>query len=211
MYDPSDMDHVRQSTAGLPAPVPTHPLRAKLSWTLIRRLIRYSATSAVALGFSEATLLIIVATKLTGATVAAAIANLVGVVPSYLLSRYWIWPEADRRRTGLQVAQYWTISIISMLITSLATGFIAHHSPTRGSARVALVGLGFLAVNLVLWLAKYVAYQRVVFRRGEAARQPDAGLDAESLPELPELRDYVPPPVFSTNPPGVLSEGLPER
>jgi|SRR5579871_6493378 len=143
--------------------------------------MRYGVTSIVALGVSEATLLIIIATHLTGATVAAAIATFSGMLPSYLLSRYWIWPEADRQRTGRQVALYWSISIVAMLITSFATGFVAHHSPARGVERVAVVGLGFLGINLVLWVAKYVAYQKVVFRPAAPANSPTAGLAAETL------------------------------
>lgn len=134
--------------------------------TRVLRFLRYGTTSAIALGVSEATLLIVVGTGLTGATAGALIANVAGVPPSYLLSRYWIWRDADRRRTGRQFILYWVVSIISMLITSLATGFVAHHSTTHGSEHVELVGLAFLGLNLVLWIAKFVAYQKIVFRGG---------------------------------------------
>jgi putative flippase GtrA len=167
-------------------------VRSHLSWSTFWRVIRYGLTSAICLGISEATLLVIVAMHLTGATVAAAIASLVGVLPSYLISRYWIWPEADRKRTGRQVAIYWAISVVSIAITSFGTGFIAHHTPEKGAAHVAVVGIGFPLINLVLWVAKFFAYQLVVFRKGRpsndewlvAAETIEGGELAEAAPRL---------------------------
>jgi len=155
-------------------------VRARLTWPVIWRVVRYGLTSVIALGISEVTLLVIVATHLTGATVAAAIASLVGVLPSYLISRYWIWPEADRTRTGQQVAVYWAISIVSIALTSFGTGFIAHHTPEKGAAHVAVVGIGFPILNLILWVAKYFLYHLVVFKRSEPGAR-DWALAAESI------------------------------
>lgn len=151
---------------------------------LVTRLLRYGATSAICLGISEVTLIILVGTGLTGATAAALIANIAGVPPSYLLSRYWIWHEADRRNTGRQVVLYWLVSAISIAITSFATGFVAHHSSTRGAAHVELVGGAFLGLNFVLWLAKYVAYQTVVFR---SAKSSPAASDQLTMLASPDV------------------------
>jgi putative flippase GtrA len=170
-------------------PLPAAParklakLRAHLNWQTMWRIVRYGLTSIIALGISEVTLLVIVAMHLTGATVAAAIASLVGVVPSYLISRYWIWPEADRQRTGRQVALYWAISLVSIAITSFGTGFIAHHTPEKGAAHVAVVGIGFPLINLVLWVAKFFAYQLVVFRQGKPATDDWVVIAAETIDE----------------------------
>ena len=61
------------------------------------QLFRYGATSLLALTISECTLLILVAMN-TNATIAALAANAAGIVPSYLLSRYWIWPDIRQQR-----------------------------------------------------------------------------------------------------------------
>ena len=62
----------------------------------IARLWRYGATSVIAFGLSEAILLILCGTGTTGATVGALIANVATTIPSYLMSRYWIWKDAER-------------------------------------------------------------------------------------------------------------------
>jgi len=130
----------------------------------VARLVRYGATSGMAFCLSEATLLILYGSHLVGATTAALIANVVATVPSYLMSRYWIWKDADRTRVGRQVVLYWATSAASIVLTSLATGAIAHHIPTNHRFHLALVGLAFLVVNVVFFLLKFVVYHKIIFR-----------------------------------------------
>lgn len=138
----------------------------------LRRLFRYSATSVFALGVSEVSLVMLAARTGLGATTIALIANAVGTVPSYLLSRYWIWSEADRRRTGRQVALYWLTSLVSMIISSFTTGAVAHAVHAHHEVRLLLLGGVYLAVSLGLWVAKYVAYQTVIFRSAPPSGAP---------------------------------------
>ena len=94
----------------------------RFSRTDVARLARYAATSGVAFAVSETTLLILYGLDLTTATVAALIASLAGTVPSYLLSRYWIWREAARERALRQVILYWIVSISCIALHQLADG-----------------------------------------------------------------------------------------
>jgi putative flippase GtrA len=137
--------------------------RLPLRGASIARLARYGATSVVAFAISEITLLVLYGLNVTGATTAAVLANLAGTVPSYLMSRYWIWSEAPRARVGRQVAMYWLTSIICIAGTSLATGAIASLAPSGHRFHLAVAGLGFLLVNIVFWFAKFEVYQRIIF------------------------------------------------
>jgi len=127
------------------------------------RLLRYGATSVISLGISEAVLLVLSDKTALGAASAALIANLAGTGPSYLLSRYWIWPEADRRRVGRQVVLYWVISLISMGLSSVTLGVVADHVPEERMEHVLLLGAAYLAISLILWAAKYVSYRSIIF------------------------------------------------
>ena len=98
-----------------------------------------------------------------GATLAAVVANLVATVPSYLMSRYWIWSASPRARAGRQVVMYWTTSLLCITGTSLAPGAIAGLAPSGHRFHLVVAGVGFLLVNVVFWFAKFVIYQRVIF------------------------------------------------
>jgi len=153
-----------------------------------RRLAKYGATSAIALGVSELALVIVYANGIAGAALASLIANLTGTVPSYLLSRYWIWSDASRVRAGRQVALYWLTSLISMAVTSGAMEIVADLSPKGKRAHVIVVGVGFVFVSAFLWVAKYAVYHTVIF--------PDADRTTRGSDEAPvTVSDPVDDPV----------------
>jgi putative flippase GtrA len=129
-----------------------------------RRLFRYTATSGISLGISEVCLLALYSSRTFGATTSALLATLAGTVPSYLLSRYWIWSEANRKRVGRQVVLYWATSFAAMAITSFGPGVITHAAPGDHRTHVIFAGAAFLALNVVLWVTKYVVYQKIIFR-----------------------------------------------
>jgi putative flippase GtrA len=138
----------------------------------IARLARYAATSGIAFVVSETTLLLLYGLNLTSATVAALMANLAGTVPSYLLSRYWIWKDAARESVLRQVILYWTVSIICIAMSSLLTGALARLAPSGHPLHLMVVAIGFPVVTFALWLIKYVIYQRVIFPKPNASQDP---------------------------------------
>ncbi len=171
-------DHVpgRSATGGLPERVRALvALVPEAHRALVARLVRYALTSGVALGVSEAVLVALYGTGAMGATTAALTANLVATVPSYLLSRYWIWARAERRGVGRQVVLYWTTSAVSIALLSLATGLVARLAPAGHPFHLLVVAVAFPLLNVVFWVAKFVVYQRVIFlerRRGASSAEP---------------------------------------
>jgi putative flippase GtrA len=134
---------------------------------LFRRLWRYAVTSVVATVVSEATLLCLFGAGLLDATSSAVAANLTGTFPSYAMSRYWIWPEADRRRPVRQVVGYWVISIVNLVASSAATGVAAANAPRGQAAHLFVVATAYLGTYAFLWVAKFVIYQKALFRSSE--------------------------------------------
>jgi putative flippase GtrA len=135
----------------------------------LRRWWRYGVTSVVSTLVSEATLLLVYGSGLLTASVAAVVASLVGTVPAYAMSRYWIWPEADRRRPLRQAVAYWAIAIASLAVASAATGWAAAHAPVGHIAHLVVVGTADLVVYGVLWVVKFLLYQTFLFKTGSRA------------------------------------------
>lgn len=157
------------TVAGPPGPPPPEPGsrdRARGlpgSRTGLRRLGRYLATSAVSTVASEVTLLVLYGTGVLGAAAAAVVANLAGTVPSYFMSRYWIWPEADRARPGRQAGAYWLISLVSLGISTGTVALAGAYAPAGHTLRLVFIGLVYVGTYGVLWLGKFAAYQWFVF------------------------------------------------
>jgi putative flippase GtrA len=129
----------------------------------VQKLFRYALTSGVATGISEVTLLALYASGFLGATGSAVVANLAGTVPSYLLSRYWIWPEADRSGAARQMGLYWFTSLVSLVFSTAGTSLAGAHAPAGHTAHVIMVGSAYIGTVAILWVAKFVVYQRFIF------------------------------------------------
>lgn len=147
------------------------------------KLIRYTATSVVAFGVSEFVFLLLYGTDVTNATVSAFLGNLAGTVPSYVMSRYWIWSEASRKRVGRQVVLYWLVSFGAMAVTSLATGLIARATPDGKLVHMLVAGVGFFVVSVGLWIAKYLLYGKVIFI--DPSRTSDSSRSERRVPGPP--------------------------
>lgn len=153
-----------------PDPAAAVPTR-RPAW---RRLGRYVVTSVVATIVSELTLLVLYGTGALGAAGAAVVANLAGTVPSYAMSRYWIWADADRDRPARQAAAYWVISLVSLGVSTGTVAAAGAWAPADHALRLAVVGLVYVGTYGVLWLGKFAVYQWVVF--------PVPGRDPRSTP-----------------------------
>lgn len=129
-----------------------------------RRIAKYFGTSVLSTVVSELTLIGILGLQATAAVPAAVIATLTGGLLSYLLSRYWIWPEADRKGAGGQVIRYAGITVVGLLVSTFATGEVAAHVVGPHALRVAEIALAYFATYVALWVAKYALYQLLVFR-----------------------------------------------
>ncbi len=127
------------------------------------KLLRYALTSGVATGISEVTLLALYASGFLGATGSAVLANLAGTVPSYLLSRYWIWPEADRSGAARQMGLYWFTSVASLVFSTAGTSLAGAHAPAGHAAHVLVVATAYIGTVAILWVAKFLVYQRFIF------------------------------------------------
>lgn len=135
----------------------------------VQKLLRYALTSGVATGVSEVTLLALYASGFLGATGSAVLANLAGTVPSYLLSRYWIWPDADRTGAARQMGLYWFTSVVSLVFSTAGTSLAGAHAPAGHAAHVIVVGSAYIGTVAILWVAKFLVYQRFIFSGPPAA------------------------------------------
>lgn len=148
------------------------PIAASLGSRLsprVRRVSRYLVTSGISTVVSEVTLLTLLGLRMASAVPASVTATVVGGLVSYLLSRYWIWPEANRNRPGRQLAEYWAVTVAGLLLSAAVTGAVEAHATGSHPLRVAEVGAAYLATYGLLWAAKFTVYQRLIFRSERVA------------------------------------------
>lgn len=131
----------------------------------VRIFGRYTAASIVAAILSE---LAFLASYGLGAIplVASIIAWFAGAVPNYLLNRRWAWQrdgKADLRRellpyAAIVVVTAGTAAVVTTVADALVRDWVDSHT-----WQVLLVGAAFLATYGVMFLLKFVLFDRYVF------------------------------------------------
>jgi putative flippase GtrA len=136
-----------------------------------RKKLRYTMVSVVAVPIGTAAVAVFDLVQ-RSAGVAAVLGNSCGAIPSYVLNRYWVWGKSDKNRVFGEIIPFWIITLIgiglSFVVAHEAGAFTRHHHIT-GFFRLVILLAANLAGFGVLWVAKYVLFNKVLFvvRRGE--------------------------------------------
>ena len=130
-----------------------------------RKLFRYSIASVVATAVSQLTLLMLYGVfAVLAARNAAVAATLAGAVPSYFLNRNWAWSRSGRSRVMREVLPYLASTIAGLVFSTWASDMAATHAAGMSHAwRTAVVSGAYLGSFALLWVAKFVLFDRLLF------------------------------------------------
>jgi putative flippase GtrA len=140
---------------------------------LVRRISGYSAGSVIAVFTSELAFAGAYGWLHAGNAWANLAGFVGGAVPNYFLNRRWAWKDRGGRSRRSEILLYAAVSICSYLVSLVVTGRAETWTRTLThdqSVRVTLVAASYLAVSGVLFVAKFVAYELIVFTKGPGAR-----------------------------------------
>ena len=131
----------------------------------LRTFGRYAAGSGVAAVLSELAFLVSYG---VGAIplLATVLAWFVGAVPNYLLNRYWAWRHHRSSRSKRELLPYVLIVVTTTVVAALVTtgvDTLAHRWETEHIWRTLLVGGAYLGTYGVMFLLKFVLFDRYVF------------------------------------------------
>lgn len=157
---------------------------------LVVKVTRYAIGSVVAL----ATSVIVFALLLdagVGTTADSILAFIAGALPNWILNRRWAWERTGELNVAREVIGYTLISLVALAASSAGTGWVdallRRHLGHQQSLRVLLVTLAYVAVQGLLFGAKFIAYDAYVFAEGGSLRIALGGRRASRLTPEPAL------------------------
>ena len=176
-------------TRALPAPV-----RTWYGTEHGRKMVRYSMVSVVAVPVGEIGILIGLVVFGMSAGWAGLFGNACGSVPSYYLNRTWVWGKNGRSHLMKEIVPFWIITVIGVLFA----GWVVHLAGTwttrhhwNGLGKSVLLLSANLAAFGVLWVGKYILFNKVLFKATHDsaphshAEEHEAGLaGAAGAPEI---------------------------
>jgi putative flippase GtrA len=151
--------------SALAARVSNHSLWARFTRTaLSTRFTKYALGSVVAFILSNVAFAVFYLMSAT--TTACSVAGFIaGAVPNWILNRRWAWQQQGRP-PARQIIGYIGVSIIVLITTSAATGWTNSHVqtiPAHNGLRLVIVTASYVAVTIVLFVAKFAIYEYWIF------------------------------------------------
>jgi putative flippase GtrA len=129
------------------------------------KITRYAVGSVIALGTSVLVFGILYVAGL-GTTACSILAFVAGAIPNWILNRRWAWEVRGKVEVAREVVGYAIVSLVAVGLSALVTGWTneaVQSLPAHSGIHVALVTASYVLVQAVLFLAKFVIYDRWVF------------------------------------------------
>lgn len=129
-----------------------------------RKAVRYSAVSVVGVVLTQLLLLLGHGILGIGASRANVAAVLVTSIPVFVLNRAWVWQLRGPSSLRREVLPFWAFTVAGLVLSTLAVAGVASVTDST----VAVSGANIAAFG-VLWVAKFVVLDGVVFAGGPGA------------------------------------------
>jgi putative flippase GtrA len=144
-----------------------HPLAKRLAQSAFAaKVTKYAIGSVIALVTSVVVFAVMYWLGVN-TTVDSVVAFAAGAVPNWVLNRRWAWRITGRTDFMREIVAYVAISLIVLAASSGATGWMHHwvnnHVDPGDGLRVILVTGSYVFVQAVLFVAKFVIYEKWVF------------------------------------------------
>jgi len=132
-----------------------------------RKAIRYTLVSVISVAVSQlAFVLVFGVFEVFGARGSSIFATCVGAVPSYYLNRNWAWGQTGRSHLWKEVVPFWVLAFVGLVFSTWAADFAhTHATAIRNHAEhVAVVSACYLGAFGVLWVAKFLIFNELMWR-----------------------------------------------
>lgn len=140
---------------------------------------RYVSVSAISTVVSLVGLYVFFRVLKVGSAVESNIlAASIATVPSYYLNRTWAWGRTGRSHLMKEVVPFWAIAAVSLVLSTVAVGVADRqaklHLHSHFLETVAVEAANFFTYG-VLWVAKFIFFNKVLFAQRAVTPGPAAG------------------------------------
>jgi putative flippase GtrA len=132
-----------------------------------RKVTKYAIGSVIALVTSIVVFALLYVAHMS-TTWCSILAFAAGAIPNWVLNRRWAWQQQGQVAFMREIVGYVLVSVLSLIVSSVATGFTNHEVnvlrvPQHTGLRVAIVTGSYVLVQAVLFVGKFLVYERWVF------------------------------------------------
>jgi putative flippase GtrA len=165
---------------------------------LATKVARALSVSAFTTALSAGVLVALTGIVGVAAALANVIATLVGIGPSYVLNRRWVWRRGGPHSTSREVAPFVALSIAGLVLSTIAVARVADIGRSWPTAvRTIALPVANVGTFAALWVAQFFVLDRFLFRTPPAlaAAPPDDGSGPAVVAVVDEPPPFAPRPV----------------
>ncbi len=141
-------------------------------------MIRYSATSLIAVGITQVLILIFFEGVGYAAWTSNLAATMLTSIPAFLLNKYWVWGKSGRAHLRREVLPFWVFTVAGWGLSTGAVLLAADNTKPETVFHTLAVLVASIAGFGVLWVLKYLFLDKIMF--GTDHHTPyDEDLEAE--------------------------------
>jgi putative flippase GtrA len=148
-----------------------------------QRMIKYTLVSVISVTVYEIGLGILVGLLRWDARPANILACSVATVPSYYLNRTWAWGKSGRSHLWKEVVPFWVLAFIGLAFSTWCADFAESWAQDRVTSHTlqTLVVLGAALGSFgVLWLGKFVFFNKILFAHHPEELEENPALDGRT-------------------------------
>ena len=137
-----------------------------------RKLVRYSLVSVVSVVVSQ--IILFLAQFHWSARTSNIVAVCLSAVPSYQLNRAWAWGKTGRSHLMKEIVPFWGMALLGLILSTWSADWAESHAASFTSSALGqklVVNIAALAAFGVLWIAKFVILNRVLFAHTPVTRR----------------------------------------
>lgn len=131
-----------------------------------QKLLKYSAASVVSVFTSVVFLVVFDGLLGWPAVLSSTLATAIATIPSYELNRKWAWGRSGKGHLWKEILPFWALAFLgwgfSTVAVDVAESFAKHHHFAH-LYKTGLVTVVYVAAFGVLWVAKFVIFNKVLF------------------------------------------------
>lgn len=152
-----------------------------------RRLVKFATVSVISTIITQGLLALFYdALSVGSAMVCNVIATGIATIPAYWLNRTWTWGKRGKSHPWKEVAPFWIIAFIGMVLSTIAVGIAAHNADAISHAhfvrRIFVQCANFVTYGAI-WIGRYVIFNRYLFGANTQQGRVDAeGTDGVRVP-----------------------------
>jgi putative flippase GtrA len=132
-----------------------------------KKAVRYTLVSVISVAVSQAVLFLTFGVlQLASAVPCNILATAVATVPSYYLNRRWAWGKTGPSHLWKEIVPFWALAFLGLVLSILAVDLAEGEAPHLTSSHFAtaiIVNASALAAWGVIWVGKFVIFNRLLF------------------------------------------------